>query len=187
MGSVSVYLTDRQTDKRIGKGSVPKTLVFFMPRAPSTYTSNSPKGILLHSKKLWMRVLLPYYLSPIIIIMPPMVLIYERSSGSPPPPPPPVSLNPGINDLMTSSSSNHDFHLQTPLSTTTTTAATTTPPFKTEESFCSKEFKKYANDGWMGGSPNLSLSVSLSLSLSLSLHLQESYNHFYFFLFYFFL
>jgi hypothetical protein len=104
-----------------------------MPRAPSTYTSSSPKGILLHSKKLWMRVMLPYYLSPITIIMPPMVLIYERSSGSspPPPPPPPVSLNPGINDLMTSNSSNHDFHLQTPLSTTTTTT-TTTPHFKTE-------------------------------------------------------
>ncbi len=149
-----------------------------MPRAPSTYTSSSPKGILLHSKKLWMRVLLPYYLSPIIIIiMPPMVLSYERSSGSSPPPPP-VSLNPGINDLMTSSSSKHDFHLQTPLSTTTTT--TTTPRFNTEESFCTKEFKKCANDGWMDGWVPKSLSLSLSLS-------QESYSHIYLFIYLFIL
>lgn len=129
-----------------------------MPRAPSTYTSSSPKGILLHSKKLWMRVLQPYYLSPMIIIMPPMVLIYERSSGSSPPPP--VSLNPGINDLMTSSSSNHDFHLQTPLSTTTTT--TTTTPFKTEERvFGARNLRNVLMiDGWVG--PQISLSLSLS-------------------------
>jgi hypothetical protein len=137
-----------------------------MPRAPSTYTSSSPKGILLHSKKLWMRVMLPYYLSPITIIMPPMVLIYERSSGSspPPPPPPPVSLNPGINDLMTSNSSNHDFHLQTPLSTTTTT--TTTPHFKTEKrAFAARNLRNVLMmDGWVG--PQISLSLSLSLSLS---------------------
>jgi hypothetical protein len=92
------------------------------------------------------------------------------ASGSSPPPPPPVSLNPGINDLMTSSSSKHDFHLQTPLSTTTTTT-TTTPPFNTEESFCTKEFKKCANDGWMGGTPNLSLSLSLSLARELQSHI----------------
>jgi hypothetical protein len=138
-----------------------------MPRAPSTYTSSSPKGILLHSKKLWMRVLLPYYLSPMIIIMPPMVLIYERSSGSSPPPP--VSLNPGINDLMTSSSSNHDFHLQTPLSTTTTTATT---PFKTEERvFGARNLRNVLMmDGWVG--PQISLSLSLSLS-SLARELQS--------------
>jgi hypothetical protein len=128
-----------------------------MPRAPSTYTSSSPKGILLHSKKLWMRVLLPYYLSPMIIIVPPMVLIYERSSESSPPPP--VSLNPGITDLMTSSSSNHDFHLQTPLSTTAAAAAAA-PPFKTEERvFAARNLRNVLMmDGWVG--PQISLSLS---------------------------
>jgi hypothetical protein len=104
-----------------------------------------------------------------------MVLIDERSSGSSPPPPPPVSLNPGISDLMTSSSSNHDFHLQTPLSTTTTT----TTPFKTEERvFAARNLRNVLMmDGWVG--PQISLYLSLSLS-SLARELQSFYLFIYF-------
>jgi hypothetical protein len=85
---------------------------------------------------------------------------------------------------MTSSSSNHDFHLQTPLSTTTTT--TTTPPFKTEERvFAARNLRNVLMmDGWMGGSPNHSLSLCLSSS-SLARELQSDF-YFYFYFFYYF-
>jgi len=80
---------------------------------------------------------------------------------------------PWHNDLMTSSSSNHDFHLQTPLSTTTTTT-TTTPPFKTEQRvFAARNLRNVLMmDGWVGPQ------IPLCLSVSLPLHLQESNNIF---------